>query len=308
MTEFDFIDWMRRRNAFGERVLIGIGDDAAVLDLRGETILAVTTDTLVQDIDFILSPETLFGIGWKTLCVSLSDIAAMGLVPMAATCTMSVPPELDRAGMEEIYRGMKAASDRFACPVVGGDLSAAKPGGLSLTSTVFGGASGRGLKPVTRAGAQPGDVIAVTGALGGSILGKHLEFFPRLEAAESLNANYHVHAMIDISDGLSGDLLHLCEASGVGAVIDADAVPVSEAARALTAQSGRDPLAHALHDGEDFELLFTLAAADWKRLSAAGLACGVVALGEITADPGLRLRDASGIHPLTVDSYRHDIG
>ncbi|MFC1586981.1 thiamine-phosphate kinase [Planctomycetota bacterium] len=304
MSEFDFIEWIRGQNARQTGIPVGIGDDAAIVDISDHGLLAVTSDTIVQDIDFHVNPGTLFGIGWKALCISLSDIAAMGLPPLAATCTMSVPPEIDRLGMEEIYRGLKTAADRFQCPVIGGDLSAAPKGGLSLTSTVF----GTGNNPVTRDAAAAGDVIAVTGQLGGSLLGKHLNFTPRIAAGLHLNLNYEIHAMIDISDGLSGDLQHICRASGAGGLLIAEKIPVSQAAKEHAADTGTSSLEHALHDGEDFELLFTMAKEEWDKLAVdKSLDVMVTEIGEITSSEDLQIIQDGKKRELQPRSFTHKI-
>ena len=159
--------------------------------------------------------------------------------------------------------------------------------------------------PVLRSGAKPGDWIFVTGTLGGSILGHHLDFVPRVNEAQTLHQFCTLHAMLDLSDGLAGDLRHILEESHVGAIVDAAAIPVSEAAARMP--DSRSPLEHALGDGEDFELLFTTSPADGQRLIAASpLAIPITKIGEITAAPEYLLRHADGkIESLPDAGWKH---
>src|SRR5262249_40233389 len=159
------------------------------------------------------------------------------------------------------YAGLRAVADAFATAVVGGDTNTGD-GPLVISVTLLGEATARG--PVRRDGARPGDMLLVTGPLGGSILGKHLDFTPRVREAQQLHAAADLHAMIDVSDGLAADVAHLCWESGCGAVLRAEAIPLSEAARRMN--DGVSPLDHALGDGEDFELVFAVSPEDGRRL------------------------------------------
>jgi len=180
---------------------------------------------------------------------------------------------------------------------------------LLLSVSVLGTVA-KGASPL-RSGARPGDAIFVTGELGGSQAGKHLEFEPRLSEARWLTSHYDIHAMMDISDGLAGDLPHMLRASHVGAELLSDAIPISRAAKsaARKSSSARPALLAALSDGEDFELLFTVAAGRavplldaWKKqFPELRLSC----IGRVSAEPGLSIRDEHGVQPLAVHGYVH---
>jgi thiamine-monophosphate kinase len=195
------------------------------------------------------------------MAVNLSDIAAMAGVPVAAVVAVGLPRAGGRALAEELYRGLRETADAFDTALVGGDTNS-WDGPLVISVTLVGQATERG--PVPRGGARPGDWLFVTGPLGGSIRGKHLDFTPRVREALALHRAADLHAMIDVSDGLAADLHHLCAESGCGAVVRAEAVPVSDDARRM--DDGRSPLDHALADGEDFELVFAVAPEDGARL------------------------------------------
>ncbi len=267
--EFALLHWLRKNlPKTSRRVRIPVGDDAAVISGPSDRLLAVTTDMILEGRHFeLLAPgadkRTLRQIGRKAVAVSLSDVAAMGLVPSALVVSVAIPEGRDLTFAQELFRGMRRTARQFEVDIIGGDITSWE-GKLAICTTVLGG--GGGLKPIKRSGARPGDVLAVTGSLGGSSLGKHLRFTPRVEEALFLNRNFKIHAMIDISDGLALDLSHILEESGCGAVLWEDTIPVSSAARRLCKRTGKSPLAHALADGEDFELLFTVARRELPRL------------------------------------------
>ena len=198
--------------------------------------------------------------------VNLSDIAAMGGKPVAAVVSLGLPRSPAAATTqtiaEELYRGMRSMADPFETAIAGGDTNSWN-GGLVISVTLFGEPGPQG--PILRRGATPGDWLLVTGALGGSILGKHLAFVPRIREALELQKHAAIHAMIDISDGLSADAFHLCEESQCGLVLFADHIPISDAAQQLVTDT-KSPLEHALEDGEDFELAFAVAAEEGERL------------------------------------------
>lgn len=231
----------------------GIGDDTAVL--RGtKKDLLLTTDMLVEGRHFRRSQATPYEIGWKAMAVNLSDIAAMGGKPIAAVVALGAPASTTVKFLNELYRGLHAAAKRFGADIVGGDTNASKQ--LTLAVTLLGEVE-KG-KAVLRSGARLGDWIFVTGSLGGSYASKkHLRFIPRLREAQWLFKNCLVNAMMDLSDGLASDLGHICEASGVGAILNEKAIPVSSKAHTVT---------QALSEGEDFELLFTLSAKEGALL------------------------------------------
>ncbi len=249
------VRWLQER--FRDRpdcVEVGIGDDAAVLRLGGARI-AITADMLLDEVHFDTRAHAYDLIGRKALACSLSDCAAMACFPRAATVSVALTDAMSLADVQHLYEGMAVIAGEFACAVVGGDTTSWS-GPLAIdVAVVAEPMSQRG--PILRSGARLGDAIYVTGPLGGSLLGKHLSFTPRIAEAARLAPLTGVHAMMDISDGLSMDLHRLCEASRCGAELETrllDAV-VSDAARELADRDGRPPLDHALADGEDFELL-----------------------------------------------------
>src|SRR5687767_6253101 len=251
--EFDFIDWIRRQTTPHEHVLVPPGDDLAVLRWPADDLLIVGVDQVLDTVHFDSSVHTPRQIGRKVMNRNLSDCAAMACLPAAAVATVALPHGVGLDYAKELYLGLRDAADPFDCPVVGGD-TASWDGKLVMTVTILGRSAG--VAPVTRKGARPGDGVYVTGPLGGSILGRHLTFEPRVTLARQLIGPMAPTAMIDLSDGLSRDLAHICDESGVGAVIDAAAVPIHDDALLLMRRDGRPPLEHALHDGEDYELLF----------------------------------------------------
>lgn len=261
MSELAYIDWIRRRTPPDSRVFIGPGDDTAALRLTPNAPCLVTTDMLLEGSCFRLAEAGPRRVGRKALAVNLSDIAAMAGRPVAAVVSVGLPRAHGRAIAEELYLGLREMADRFDTALVGGDTNS-WDGPLVISVTLLGEAVGRG--PVTRAGAKPGDWLLVTGPLGGSILGKHLDFTPRVHEAVRLHELVELHAMIDISDGLAADVYHLCEESHCGAVLQAAAIPISAAAQQMS--DNRSPLQHALSDGEDFELAFAVSPDDGKCL------------------------------------------
>jgi thiamine-monophosphate kinase len=194
------------------------------------------------------------------------------------------------AQVQEVYLGAEEAGLAAGCPIVGGDF-ASWDGRLVVTVGILGTVD----QPVLREGARPGQTLFVTGPLGGSILGRHITFKPRLDMGLRAATQFRASAMLDLSDGLSRDLPRLLGPS-VGATIDAEDLPIHPDARQLARQTGRDPLWHALNDGEDYELLF---AADADNLP------GCTAIGRVEAGPGVRLRRAGQIEPLVVEGWEH---
>ncbi len=297
--EFGYIDWLRKRTPAHPRVLIGPGDDCAVL-APGTRPLLVTTDMLMDGTDFILAEVEPRRIGRKALAVNLSDIAAMAGVPTAAVVSVALPQTANaRTLAEELYLGMREMADRFQVPIVGGDTNS-WDGKLVISVTLFGEATERG--PVRRNGAKPGDLLFVTGPLGGSILGRHLDFTPRITEAITLHQAVDLHAMIDISDGLSADLHHILEESGCGATLDADAIPIHADAVLRSQTSGRSPLEHALSDGEDFELIFAVSPEDVQRVPSQYRQIGECVPSGYTIVEGTSQRPLTPrgwVHPLT---------
>ena len=308
MNEFELIAQLTRSLAGNPTVLTGAGDDCAVLDLGlpGRCLL-LKTDAVVEGIHFLPTapPEQ---IGHKALARCLSDVAAMGGKGVAALITLGLPNGFDPAFVQKIYDGMNALALKHGVAIVGGETTT-NPERLLLSVALLGEVA-KG-KAILRAGAKAGDAIFVTGELGGSIVKKHLEFEPRLAQGQWLAEQFSVHAMIDISDGLANDLQHILKASHVGAELLAKSIPISREARVRAKNNGADktPLAAALGDGEDFELLFTIASRDavplldaWKKqFPELRLSC----IGKVTSQPGLKLRDEKGVHALQSHGYIH---
>jgi thiamine-monophosphate kinase len=262
MNEFSWIEYLRKKMPRSSRVLVGIGDDAAVLGVGKSKRLVVSTDVIVENVDFkikILSPEK---IGRKALAVNLSDMAAMGALPTAFVISIGKPTYITAFWLKRFYKGLLALARQHNIACVGGDFSRSKEFFASVT--IFGEASPSQI--VKRSGAKPGDWIAVTGDLGGSLLRHHHDFTPRVREGLFLAKHIRPTAMIDISDGLVQDLSHILKASGVGAGLDLDRIPVSRDARKMSRGNGEKALASALGDGEDFELLFTVPSRRKKRL------------------------------------------
>jgi thiamine-monophosphate kinase len=298
--EFDYIAWLRSRTPAHPRVALGPGDDCAVLAPPSRPLL-VTTDMLMDGTDFVVSVVGPRRAGRKSLAANLSDIAAMAGTPTAAVVAVALPKGAGSAFGEELYLGLRDAADEFGVPIVGGDTNS-WAGPLVVSVTVLGEAAGRG--PVTRGGARPGDWLFVTGPLGGSILGRHLTFTPRVREALALHAAVELHAMCDVSDGLAADLNHILDESRCGAVLDAAAVPVSPAAVELSRSSGKSPLQHALGDGEDFELVFAVSPADGARLLREPPVTGLVKVGECV-EAGLWLETNGRREPLAPTGWVH---
>ena len=205
----------------------------------------------------------------------------------------------------ELYVGLREAADAFGVAVVGGDTNS-WDGGLVVSVTLLGEATARG--PVRRGGARPGDWVFVTGPLGGSLLGRHLDFTPRVREALRLHERFDLHAMIDVSDGLAADLNHILEESGCGAVLDAESIPVAPAAFERSRTTGLTPLEHALGDGEDFELVFTVSPPDGVRLRGTALpGFEPTKIGECV-DDGLWLETNGERRPLEPTGWVHDLG
>jgi thiamine-monophosphate kinase len=303
MSEFAYIDWLRRITPRHPHVLLGPGDDAAALNLTSGVPCLVTTDMLLEGSCFCLAEAGPLRVGRKAMAVNLSDIAAMAGKPVAAVVSVGLPRQGGRELAEGLYRGLREMADAFDTPIAGGDTNS-WDGPLVISVTLLGEATGRG--PVTRAGARPGDWLLVTGPLGGSILGKHLDFTPRVREAIQLHTLVDLHAMIDISDGLAADVHHICEESRCGAVLRAEAIPLT--AEAARLQDARSPLEHALSDGEDFELAFAVSAEEGRRLIASQPVKGITLslVGECV-EAGFWLEQAGQRRPLEPRGYVHEL-
>jgi thiamine-monophosphate kinase len=334
--EFALIERIRRILPKPHDALLGIGDDCAALRPTAGRDLLLTTDLLVDEVDFTRQTITPFRLGRKAMGVNLSDIAAMGGLPRAALVTLAIPPEEEIEFVDELYRGLREEGAQFAVEVIGGDLSASATLmiGVTLVGEVEVG------KAVTRSGAKPGERIWVTGRLGAAAAGlialkagfrllddhvetpyevsgslqeairqaieRHLCPIPRIREGRALAQAGVASAMIDLSDGLASDLTHLCRESGVSATIREDQIPIDQAASAVAQRFAQEPLALALQGGEDFELLFT---SSWDPADIVAMfpdAVTVTAIGKVwEAGHGCRLERQDGRAVALAGGYDH---
>jgi thiamine-monophosphate kinase len=262
MNEFSFIDYLKKRISKSPRVSVGIGDDAAVLNPTRGKQLVVSTDVIVENVDFRINKISPEKIGRKALAINLSDMAAMGALPTAFVITVGKPHYISTGWLKRFYTGVMTLARQYHVACVGGDFSGSKEFFASIT--IFGEITSRYC--IKRSGATVGDWIAVTGQLGGSILRHHYGFTPRVREGLFLAEQFTPTAMIDISDGLVQDLSHVLAASKVGACLDLECIPVSSDARKMAKGDCRKMLERALSDGEDFELLFTVPPAKKRTL------------------------------------------
>ena len=308
--EFELIDlFTRGMRRGGAGVIVGIGDDAAVLRAPLGEVLVATVDAVVEGVHFTsrFPPED---VGWKALAVNLSDVAAMGARPLWALVALATPRGEDPARLARIGRGLAACARASGTAVVGGNVTAARD--LSLTVTVVGSAP-RG-RVLLRSGARPGDLVVASGTLGDAALGLEAgapaalarrQRRPRARLALGRALGGIARAAVDVSDGLVQDLGHLCEASGVGAVVEVERLPLSRAYRA--AVRGRaGPWEAALAGGEDYELV---AAVPPRRLAAARAAARrartpVAVVGRFEAGRGVRV--VKGGEPVALSRAGHD--
>ncbi len=229
-------------------VVAGPGDDCAVIDEGGDSLLLLKTDAMVEGVHYLPEADPR-KVGWKAIARVVSDFAAMGGRPERFLVTLAMPPGLEVAWVDDFYRGMGDCMGRFGSVLAGGETSAVPIGSAAVISIA---ATGSVLREhlVLRSTARPGESLWVTGRLGGSLAGRHLDFMPRVAEAAWLVRHFKPTAMMDLSDGLAKDLPRLARASGCGFTMDRGSVPLS----------GNCTITQALRDGEDFELLFTLPA------------------------------------------------
>lgn len=301
--EFALINWIRQQQSSSSpQITLGPGDDTAALKWQGDGECLITTDMLLEGSCFLMDAGAR-RIGRKAMAVNLSDIAAMAGQPLAAVVSCGLPRTSGRALAEELYHGMSEMAEEFETNIIGGDTNT-WDGPLTLSITLIGQATGTG--PVKRRGAKINDWIFVTGSLGGSILGHHLDFKPRVREAQQMHQSVELHSMIDISDGLAQDLHHICEESQCGAVLIAEQIPIHDSAHKLN--DGQPPLQHALSDGEDFELVFTVSPEDGQRLLQIQPIDGITLhhIGKIL-DKGYWLEQDSQRRQLEPKGYSHSL-
>jgi thiamine-monophosphate kinase len=329
--EFEFIRALRERAPASPSVT-GIGDDAAVVQVAPGKETVITTDLLVEDVDFRRTTIPPYLLGHKALTVSLSDIAAMGARPRWSLISLGVPSDVWQTDFtDRLYSGLFELANRYDVQLIGGDTSRTEEK-IVIDSIVLGECSAG--QAVKRSGARPGDQIFVTGSLGGAAAGlrlvergahlaeqniddedsqkldhvllRHLRPEPRVGWGIVLGDEKLATAMIDISDGLSSDLNHLCSASNVGALIDSALLPIDSQVVELCGRRALDPLQLALHGGEDFELLFTVRPGDVARLPRRVDGTPITRIGEINSlDQGVNISERSRIWELHPGGWKH---
>ena len=327
LGEFALLARLQRRlkQADAPSVVRGIGDDCAVLRPADGHDLLVTTDTQEEGVHFRRDWSTPADIGWRCLAVNVSDIAAMGGVPLGAVVALSLPETLAVTFVEAMYDGMSALAEAYDCPIIGGNISKSTER-LSVTITVLGSTPQD--TAAYRASARAGDIIWVTGDLGAAkaglealihpqsvaglptdaVLARYRRPRPRLREAPFLR-QHGARSLIDLSDGLSSDLTHVCEASGLGAQLHAKDIPISDETRQVARALGLDALTMALHGGEDFELCLT-APPDAAEALEQGFHnqfdCALTRIGTIQAGAGVALCHSDGGEaPLIAGGYDH---
>ncbi|MDH7480833.1 MAG: thiamine-phosphate kinase [Armatimonadota bacterium] len=288
-----------------EGLVVGVGDDAAVLDLGGPMHTIITTDMLAEGTHYRLDLVTPYQLGWKSVASNISDIAAMGGLPTWTLISLGLKPDTDIGFVDEIYRGLVECAERFESKIIGGDTISVRQ------DSVIGICQMGKIEPnliARRSGASPGDRILVTGWLGNSraglelllrfgmeeaaqlhgwLVSQHLTPIPRVLEARAAVATNAVRAMMDISDGLGADLPKLCKASGVGAVVYASKLPISSDLQSAAERLGMDTLELVVGGGEDFELLMAVGPHDVKKVIKAikeGTGTRVTEIGEFTED------------------------
>jgi thiamine-monophosphate kinase len=308
--EREFHRWIKSLETPSPLVRLGIGDDAAILqgESEGVTIpgILVTTDAIAEGTHFDSSKASLSLIGRKAIAISLSDVAAMGAKPIGAVMTLMLPSHFRLGQVQELFLGAKKIADQFQTPIIGGDTNCWE-GGLTISVTILALdlCSLANKPPWLLSGARVDHLVVVSGSFGGSLLGRHLNFEPRIALARYLVENYQVHAATDVSDSLSLDLSLMCSASQsahlmqsqikeeLGVELDWESIPVHPDANRLSQTSKQSALHHALTDGEDFELILAVDPEEFARMENDVLlkqgAMKLTAIGRFVARPGFWL-------------------
>lgn len=307
--ETAFLEWLRTQLPDESADQLGLRDDAAVLSTAGAANLVAAHDTLTDGVDFLLEECDPRRVGRKSLAVNLSDMAAMAAEPVAALVSLVLPrvPTVHGNALElakKLCEGLLPLARRFNVSIAGGDTNTWS-GGLVIGITILGRESNG--QVLTRGGARPGDAILVTGSFGGSILGRHFDFEPRVTEALVLNERFELHAGTDVSDSLSIDLAHIAATSGCGVELHAAAIPVADDAHRRAAATGKSALEHALTDGEDFELILAVPPREAERMvKEQPLSTPLTNIGQFIKSPRLWLHHADGARsPLEPRGYEH---
>jgi thiamine-monophosphate kinase len=324
LGEFGLIDRLTQNNETQQAgTILSVGDDAAVIDNFGKQTV-ITTDMLLEGVHFDLMYTPLKHLGYKSVAVNLSDIYAMNATPSHITMSLAISNRFSVEALEEFYEGVYAACDKYHVDLIGGDTTSSLKG-LVISVTAIGEVTPD--KFVTRKDAQKGDLICVSGDLGGAylglqllerekriftehpgvqpdlgdrtyIIGKILKPEPRADIVEWLKENDIVPtAMIDVSDGLSSEVLHLCKQSGLGAIIYEDKIPIHQESKEMAFEFQMDPTACALSGGEDYELLFTIRQEDYEKITKS----------EEISVVGYTTEAAEGVHLLTKGGNKHPL-
>jgi len=301
--ENEFVRWLRERLPPHPQLRLGVGDDAALLRLTARHDVVVTTDLVTDGVHFVLADTEPKRIGRKALAVNLSDMAAMAARPLAAVVSMLLPRDDAMRLAEQLIEGMLPLADKYKCAIAGGDTNT-WDGPLVVSVTALGEVDPQ--KVWRRDGAQPGDRILVTGSLGGSQSGRHLDFEPRINEAITLADKTTVHAAMDLSDGLATDLPRMAAASGCGVEIQLDALPLSSDVQPRKDDSA-DAVRHALCDGEDFELLLAVAPEDAASLlGQQPLDVPITEIGRCIEQPGVwKVTGQGDRQPLDEHGFEH---
>ena len=332
LGEFGLIEHLTAPfTTFHKDTIVGVGDDAAVLAYSEKNYQLITTDLLVEGIHFDLMYTPLEHLGYKSVIVNLSDICAMNGIPKQVTVSMAISNRFSVEALEEIYKGIRRACERYKVDLVGGDTSSSQRG-LILSVAAIGEVEKD--RVVYRSGAKPGDILCVTGDLGAAylglqilerekqlylnqpdiqpdlqneqyVIGRQLKPEARLDMIRLFQKNNIVPtSMIDISDGLSSDLHHICKQSDVGAFVEESGVPIHPDAQMLALQFQLDPITCALSGGEDYELLFTIHPSDLPKVR---LLPDIYMMGEMTEkQEKIKLHTKGGnIHPIEAQGWNH---
>ncbi len=333
LGEFGLIDRIKSNftNHLNTSTIKGIGDDCAVIDIDNENALLISTDMLVEGVHFDLSYTPLKHLGYKAVAVNVSDIAAMNGIPSQITVSLALSNRFSVEAIDELYEGIKAACENFKVDLVGGDTTSSLKG-LIISISVLGKAEKKNI--AYRSGANVSDVVCVTGDLGGAYTGLQIlerekqEFLANPEMQPQLEGRDYVvkrllkpearmdivhelkelgvvpTSMIDISDGLASELIHICTASNVGAAIFEDKLPIMSETESNLFEFELDPTMAAMNGGEDYELLFTCSLADFEKLKNHE---DIHAIGYLTAaSEGIRLSSKKGnIYPIQAQGWNH---